>query len=247
VIAGSDTWLVLGASSALARTFARRAAGAGARLLLAGRDTADLADAAADLRTRFAADVDVIAFDAVAPETHAAVAARLAATQRPNVMLAFAAMPTQRDMERNPALAAATVDANLSGAATILLRLLPVLETRRGARVIIVGSVAGDRGRPRNYIYGASKAGLHALASGYRARLHRAGVSVTLVKAGPFDSAMTFTRTGLRGVATVEAVADDCWRAAQRRQSVVYSPAVWRWIMAAVKAIPEPLFKRLNL
>ncbi|TWT14990.1 SDR family NAD(P)-dependent oxidoreductase [Reyranella sp. CPCC 100927] len=246
-MASRDTWLILGASSALARAFARRAAREGARLLLAGRDTADLADGAADLRTRFAADVDIVAFDAVAPQTHAAVAARLASAERPNVLLAFAAMPMQAEMESKPALAAVTLDANLTGAATILLRLLPVLEAKRGARVVIVGSVAGDRGRPRNYVYGASKAGLHALASGYRGRLHRAGVSVSLVKAGPFDSAMTFTRTGLRGVATAEAVADDCWRAAHRRATVVYSPATWRWIMMAVKAVPEPLFKRLDV
>ena len=81
--ADADTWLVLGASAALARAFARRAADKGARLLLAGRDTADLEDAAADLRTRFAAAVDVIAFDAKAPETHGAVATRLAAEKRP--------------------------------------------------------------------------------------------------------------------------------------------------------------------
>ncbi len=242
-----DTWLILGASSALARAFARRAAREGARLLLAGRDAVDLADAAADLRTRFAADVDVIAFDAMAHDGHQAVATRLAAAERPSLLLAFSVMPAQRELEQEPAMAAAVFDANLSGAATILLRLLPALETKRGARVVIVGSVAGDRGRKRNYVYGASKAGLHALASGYRGRLHRAGVSVTLVKAGPFDSAMTFTRPELRGVATVEAVADDCWRAAYRRRSVVYSPAAWRWIMAAVKAIPEPLFKRLDL
>jgi short-subunit dehydrogenase len=242
-----DTWLILGASSALARAFARRAVREGARLLLAGRDTADLADAAADLRTRFAADVDVIAFDAVMHDGHQAVATRLAAAEQPNVLLAFAAMPAQAELERKPAQAAAVLEANLAGAATVLMRLLPVLEVKRGARVVIVGSVAGDRGRKRNYVYGASKAGLHALASGYRGRLHRAGVSVTLVKAGPFDSAMTFARPGLRGVATVEAVADDCWRAAYRRRSVTYSPAAWRWIMAAVKAIPEPLFKRLDL
>ncbi|HKU94602.1 MAG TPA: SDR family NAD(P)-dependent oxidoreductase [Vineibacter sp.] len=245
--AARDTWLILGASSALARAFARRAAREGAQLVLAGRDMADLADSADDLRTRFAADVEIVAFDAVAPETHAAVATRLAAAARPNVLLAFAAMPTQQEMERKPVLAAATMQANLAGAATILLQLLPVLQAKRGTRVVIVGSVAGDRGRPRNYVYGASKAGLHALASGYRGRLHRTGGSVTLVKAGPFDSGMTFTRTGLRGVAPVSAVADDCWRAAQRRSAVVYTPAIWRWIMMAVKAIPEPLFKRLDL
>lgn len=243
----AETWLILGASAALSRAFARRAARAGARLLLAGRDSVDLADTAADLRTRYGADVDVVDFDATAHDDHADVAGLLAAAERPNVLVAFATMPVQHELERDPAMAAAVIDANLSGTATILLRLLPILETRRGARVVVIGSVAGDRGRKRNYVYGASKAGLHALVSGYRARLHGAGVSVTLVKAGPFDSAMTFNRPGLRGVATAEAVAEDCWRAAQRRRSVVYSPRPWRWIMAAVRAIPEPLFKRLDL
>src|SRR5262245_25098581 len=101
-----DTWLILGASSALARAFARRPAREGARLLLAGRDTADLADAAADLRTRFAADVDVIAFDAVMHDGHQAVATRLAAAEQPNVLLAFALMPAQAELERKPAQAA---------------------------------------------------------------------------------------------------------------------------------------------
>lgn len=243
----TDTWLILGASSALARAFARRVAHAGARLLLAGRDIVDLDACAADLRTRFDADVETLVFDAVAHETHEAVAERLAAAERPNVLLAFAVMSDQAALEQQPSTAAAVFDSNLAGAATILLRLLPILETSHGARVVVVGSVAGDRGRKRNYVYGASKAGLHALVSGYRGRLHRAGVSVTLVKAGPFDSAMTFGRTDLRNVAAVDAVARDCWRAAQRRRSVAYSPALWRWIMTAVKAIPEPIFKRLDL
>ncbi|HJQ60115.1 MAG TPA: SDR family NAD(P)-dependent oxidoreductase, partial [Vineibacter sp.] len=181
------------------------------------------------------------------PDGHDAVARRLAVVERPNVLLAFATMSAQPALEQTPADAALVFDANLTGAAAILLRLLPHLETRRGARLVVIGSVAGDRGRQRNYVYGASKAGLHALVSGYRNRLHRAGVSVTLVKAGPFDSAMTFDRTDLRGIASVESVAADCWRAAYRRRHTVYSPGRWRWIMAAVRAIPEPLFKRLDL
>jgi short-subunit dehydrogenase len=241
-----ETWLILGASSALARAFARRAAREGARLLLAGRDLADISDCAADLRTRFDADVDVIAFDAAVHETCPALVRRLADVDRPNVLLAFGVMLAQAGLERDPAGAGPLFAANLSGAAAVLLRLAPVLEARRGARVVIIGSVTGDRGRRRNYVYGASKAGLHALASGLRSRLHGAGVSLTLVKAGPFDSGMTFPRQELRGVARIEAVADDCWRAARRRRNVVYSPWFWRWIMLAVKAIPEPVFKRLD-
>jgi short-subunit dehydrogenase len=247
VAAPRDTWLILGASSALARAFARRAARAGARLLLAGRDIDDLADTAADLRTRFGAEVGTVAFDATAYDGHDAVGRRLAAAERPNVMLAFATMPVQTALERSPAGTAGVFETNLAGAAAILLRLLPVLEARRGARVLVIGSVAGDRGRQRNYVYGASKAGLHALVSGYRNRLHRAGVAVTLVKPGPFDSAMSFDRPDVRGMASVERVADDCWRAAYRRRHTVYSPPRWRWVMAIVRAIPESVFKRLDL
>lgn len=246
-MASADTWLIVGASSALGRAFARRAARAGVRLLLAGRDAADLADSAADLRTRFDAIVETLAFDATVPADHRALADRLAQIERPNILLTFAMMPPQDALEAEPTRAAQVFDVNLASTAAILLRLMPVLETKRGARVVVMGSVAGDRGRRRNYVYGASKAGLHALASGYRGRLHRSGVSVTLLKPGPFDSALTFPRPDLRGVATAEAVAEDCWRAAQRRRHVVYSPGFWRWIMAAVRAIPEPLFKRLDL
>jgi short-subunit dehydrogenase len=247
VAAARETWLILGASSALGRAFARRAARAGARLILAGRDGVELTDSAADLRTRFGAEVEIVAFDATAYDGHDAVARQLATAERPNVLLAFATRPAQVELERAPAGVAGVFDVNLAGAAAMLLRLLPVLEQRRGARVLVLGSVAGDRGRQRDYVFGASKAGLHAFVSGYRNRLHRAGVSVTLVKAGPFDSAISFDRTDRRGIVSVEDVAEACWRAAKGRRHTVYSPSRWRWLMAVVRAMPEPVFKRLDL
>ena len=245
--AAGETWLILGASAALARPFARIAAAEGARLLLAGRDRADLEAIAADLSVRYDAAVGVRAFDALDRDGHAALAAEAGAQPKLNVLLAFAAMPPQAALDADPDRAARMLDLNLSGAASILLHLAPHLEAQRGGRLAIVGSVAGERGRRQNYVYGAAKAGLHALASGLRGRLRTAGVSTTLVKPGPFESRMTFARKTFGPPVSAEAVALACWRAARRRRAVVYVPWWWRPLTAIVRGLPEAVFQRLKV
>jgi short-subunit dehydrogenase len=112
--------------------------------------------------------------------------------------------------------------------------------------VIVVGSVAGDRGRLKNYVYGSAKAGLHAFAQGLRARLFRAGVQVTTVKPGFIDTAMTFGMKSGPLMASPEACARACLRHARRGREVAYYPPVWRLIMLIIKHIPEPLMKRMS-
>jgi short-subunit dehydrogenase len=112
--------------------------------------------------------------------------------------------------------------------------------------VIVVGSVAGDRGRLKNYVYGSAKAGLHAFAQGLRARLFRAGVQVTTVKPGFIDTAMTFGMKAGPLMASPEACARACLRHAKRGREIAYYPPVWRLIMLIIKHIPEPLMKRMS-
>ena len=199
-----------------------------------------------ELRARHGVAISTVFFDAADRASHAALATSLKDAETPNVLLAFAIMLERQIFEPDPAAAANLLDVNLSASTSVLMHLLPVVEARPGARVVIVGSVAGDRGRPRNYVYGASKAGLHALASGLRARLHKAGVSVTLVKPGPFRSPMTGDRKGLGPLPSPESIAATTWKAAMARRSTVYAPWHWRWIMLVVRLLPEPLFKRLD-
>jgi short-subunit dehydrogenase len=136
--------------------------------------------------------------------------------------------------------------ATYTGAASLLLHLAPVLEAQGEGRVVVIGSVAGDRGRLKNYVYGSAKAGLHAFAQGLRARLFRAGVQVTTVKPGFIDTAMTFgMRTGPL-MASPEACARACLRLAASGREVAYYPPVWRLIMLIIKLIPEGVMKKMS-
>jgi short-subunit dehydrogenase len=246
-----DVWLILGASSSVARSFARLVAAEGAGLLLAGRDLGDIERSAADLKARGADEVAVLPFDAADYASHGGFAAQCRDARgsdgRLNIFLAFGLMADQAAIDAQPALVVDTVAANFTGAASVLTHLAPVLESQKGGRVVVLTSVAGDRGRLKNYVYGAAKAGLNAYLQGLRARLFRAGVTVTTVKAGFLDTAMTFGLSGMFLVASPEACAAACLRHAAKGREVVYFPFFWFGVMTMIRLIPERIFKRLSI
>ena len=239
-------WLVLGASSSVARAFARIAAEAGADLILAGRDIADIDRIASDARIRGGGRVEVHAFDAADRPSHAAFVADL--PRRPfNVFLAFGLMVPQGAIDCDPALAEQVIAVNYLGAASILSRLAPRLADEGRGTIVVLSSVAGDRGRPSNYVYGSAKAGLNAYLQGLRASYAAKGVSVITVKPGFMDTSMTYGMPGMFLVASPEACARACLRFAAKGRDVAYFPGFWWLIMAIIKAIPERIFKRLRL
>ena len=248
------TWLVLGASSSVARAFARLVAGRGAAVLLAGRDTDDLERSAADLRARHGVSAHVLPFDARERATIAALVAhcRDLPAGTLDVFLAFGSMPEQAAMEADPTLAVATIEATYTGAVEVLLGLAPLLEVGRQGNqtpghVVVLGSVAGDRGRLKNYVYGSAKAGLATFTAGLRNRLFRSGVLVTTVKPGFMDTAMTWGLPGLFLVAKPEDAASAILRAALKGKEVVYTPVFWALIMLIIRLIPERIFKKLSI
>lgn len=239
-------WLVLGASSAVARAFARLVAEQGADVILGGRDLEDMQRTAADLRVRGGGQIEVRSFDALDQESHGSFVAAL--PEGPlDVFVGFGLMHPQDELERDPALAQTVIAVNYVGVVSLLSRLAPRLAARGSGRIVVLSSVAGDRGRPSNYIYGSSKAGLNAYLQGLRARLAAKGVSVTAIKPGFLDTAMTFGLPGMFLVASPEACARACLRHATKGRDVAYFPAFWWLIMAIIKAIPERVFKRLKL
>lgn len=244
-----DTWIVLGASSAIARAFARLVAERGDGAILAGRDLEDLESLAQDLRVRGAAAAEALRFDALDTAGHAAFAqaCRSRAPGRLNVFLAFAAMPEQDAIDKDCALAVQTVSAGFTGAVSVLHCLAPHFEDQHGGRIIALGSVAGDRGRRKNYVYGAAKAGLHTYLQGLRARLFASGATVTTVKPGFVDTAMTFGKPGLFLVAAPGAVARAALAAAEKGREEIYAPFFWRYIMLIIKSIPERVMKKLDI
>lgn len=242
------TWLVLGASSSVGRAFARLAAQQGADIVLAGRDTDDLNRTAADVALRTGASVDVMLFDAADFDSHAAFAADCARRDSAlDVFLLFGTMHEQDDSDEDFDLVRQTVNVNYLGAVSILDRLAPILEEQGDGRVVVLSSVAGDRGRRKNYLYGSVKGALNLYLQGLRARLFEAGVSVTTIKAGFLDTDMTFGLPGLFLVASPEECAEACLRLSAKGRESAYFPKFWFLIMTIIKSIPEPIFKRMSI
>jgi len=244
----SETWIILGATSAMARAFARLKAEEGARLLLAGRDMDELKRLAGDLGFRGADMAEAVAFDARKPESFEPIIERAqTGTGMISAAVFVGSMPEQSAIDADPALIDATVTDNFTGPARFLHMLAPVMEARGGGTVVGIGSVAGDRGRIGNYVYGAAKAGFATYLSGLRNRLNRAGAHVLTVKPGFVDTAMTWGIEGMFLVASPEDIAASIARAVEKQKNVLYTPFFWRYIMLIIRSIPEFLFKKLSI
>lgn len=244
----SETWILLGATSSMARAFARALAARGDSILLAGRDMTDLRRLAADCAARGAPMAEAIKFDARNPAGFAAIINR--ATRQDGQISAavfVGSMPSQDDIDKSPGLIEGTVSDSFTGPAMFLQALAPEIEARGGGTVVGIGSVAGDRGRIGNYVYGAAKAGFHTYLSGLRNRLTRAGGHVVTVKPGFVDTAMTWGLPGMFLVASPDQVAQDILRAVARKKDVIYTPFFWRYIMLIIRSIPEALFKKMSV
>ncbi len=245
------TVLVLGATSAIASAFCRTRAAAGARLVLVGRQESRLAAIAEDLKARGAAAVAVVATD-LGDMTDAEV--RFADLMRPlgppdEVLLAYGVLGEQAAAEGSAEETRRIIDVNFTSAALWLqLAAKHLVADARPRTLVVIGSVAGDRGRQSNYVYGAAKAGLDAFAEGLAHRLHRTNVRVVTVKPGFVDTPMTahLDRSGPLW-AKPEAIADAIDRAVARGQRIVYAPWFWRPIMTAVRFAPRALFYKTKL
>ncbi|MBI3507493.1 MAG: SDR family NAD(P)-dependent oxidoreductase [Proteobacteria bacterium] len=246
----SSAWLVLGATSSIARAFARLAAEQGADVLLAARDIDDASATAADIAIRTGQRCVAFRFDATdaGAQTRLVAQAKDFAGGKPlSVFLAFGTMPEQAAIDADPALIGPTIAANFTAAVEILHRLAPVLEAQGQGAVVALGSVAGDRGRLKNYVYGSAKAGLHAYLQGLRARLCRSGVHVVTLKPGFVDTAMTWGLPGMFLVASPSTIAAAALAAVARKRDIVYAPLFWWGIMTIIRHIPERIFKKLNI
>jgi len=244
----NETWIILGATSSMARAFARKVAAEGACVLLAGRDLDDLAVLAGDCRLRGARSAEALPFDARAPEGFAPLIARMEREDgAPCAAVFVGSMPAQAQIDADPALIDGTVTDSFTGPARFLQMFAPLIEARGAGSVVGVGSVAGDRGRIGNYVYGAAKAGFQTYLSGLRNRLTRAGGHVVTVKPGFVDTAMTWGLPGMFLVASPDAVADDILKAVRKRRNVIYTPFFWRYIMLIIRHIPEPIFKKMKI
>ena len=242
--------LVLGATSGIAQAVVRRLAERGAELFLVGRDAEKLESVAADARARGAKTVvtDVLDLDDTAAFPRLLDRATAALEHVDLALIAHGVLATSPACEASPELTARVFATDFTAPALLSQAIALRFAERQGQGVLaVIGSVAGDRGRQSNYAYGAAKGGLAVFLAGLRNRMARRGVHVLTAKPGLVDTPMTegVPRNAL--FASPDRVARDLLSAAERRRDEIYTPWFWRWIMLAIRAIPERLFKRLKL
>jgi decaprenylphospho-beta-D-erythro-pentofuranosid-2-ulose 2-reductase len=241
--------LVLGATSGIAEACIRLWANRGDSLYLVGRNANRLAVVAADARTRGALQVDLAVTNldetAAHPEMLAHAINSLGGLDI--AFLALGALGDQAEAERNFSTAAQILHTNFTAPASLLTWLANYTAQRHAGTLAVLSSVAGERGRKSNYVYGSSKAGLTAFVDGLRNRIDRDGVRVMTIKPGPVKTAMTEGMKGSAKFADVDTVASTLVKAIDKGTDVVYVPGIWRIIMGVIRMIPERVFKKLNL
>ncbi|MDE1160359.1 MAG: SDR family oxidoreductase [Acidobacteriaceae bacterium] len=241
--------LVLGATSGIAEQCCRLWAERGDSLFLVGRDTNKLAAVAADLKIRGAAYVDSAVADlddtARHPELLAHAINSLAGLDV--AFLVMGALGSQPAAEKNFADAHRLLHTNYVAPVSLLTWLANYCAQRHSGTLAVVSSVAGERGRKSNYVYGSAKAGLTAFTDGLRNRIDREGVKVMTIKPGPVKTSMTEGMKGSEKFALVEVVAATLVKSIDKGTPVVYVPGIWRIIMAVIRTIPDSIFKKLNL
>jgi decaprenylphospho-beta-D-erythro-pentofuranosid-2-ulose 2-reductase len=238
--------LILGGTSDMALALARAYAGRGAHLTLAARNPERLDADIADLRIRGAASARHVACDIL--HSNAAAFVDALGTLPDVVICAVGLLGDQAAAENNAALAQTILRSNFEGPTLMLGEFANHMEVRGAGSIIGVSSVAGDRGRASNYLYGSAKAGFTAFLSGLRNRLASKGVHVMTVKPGFVNTRMT-AGMNLPKLLTAqpEEVARAIIAAADRRRNTIYVYPIWRLIMLIIAHIPEAIFKKMHL
>lgn len=240
--------LILGGTSPIARLLAIKFASIGAHLYIASRDEAEGARIANDIRVRTGVPAIAGTFDAINFTSHAELIERASKELGglDGVVLCFGTLGDEDKAQVDATEALATIHQNFTGAVSILTVAAHKLEAQGTGFILVIGSVAGDRGRKRNYVYGSAKGALHLFMQGLRARLSKTGVHVMTVILGTVDTRMTWGREGTLFTVPPERAADLIFEAWRKKRDVVYVPWFWRPIMGIVRAIPERIFKHAS-
>lgn len=241
--------LIVGATSAIAEAVARRYAAEGASLFLAARNTDRAAAIADDLRVRGAAAVWVEGYDATAPEgaERLVTAAWDALSGIDVALIAHGSLPDQQACAASVALTRREFEVNALSVIDLLTLLANRMESAQAGTLAVIGSVAGDRGRQSNYVYGAAKGCIDIFLQGLAHRLAPTGVRVLIIKPGFVDTPMTAAFPKGPLWASPAAVARGIHRAIGRGTHVLYTPWFWRWIMLLIRLVPTAVFHRTRL
>ena len=239
--------LILGARSDIGKSIAHKLASLGHPVQLAARHMDNLDADRIDIELRHKVTVTLHEFDALAIDTHEAFVEAL--PQLPQIAVcAVGLMGQQADNERDIEAAVRVMRSNYEGPASILAVLANRFEERGNGTLVGISSLAGDRGRATNYVYGSAKAGFTAFLSGLRNRLAKHGVHVVTVLPGFVATQMTESMDlPAKLTAQPSEVADAIARAVERKKNVIYVRPVWRIIMLIIRNIPEQVFKGMKI
>ena len=245
----SQRIVVLGAASAIAEATARIWAKQGARLVLVARDKQRLDAITANLKTIGASEVRTVVLDCAKANAHAELAGMVETLGGLDILLlAYGTLGDQKRLEAAPPDVAELIQTNFTSAIAWCLAASAILERQRSGALLVIGSVAGDRGRRSNFIYGACKGGLARLVEGIAHKLAPLGARAVIIKPGFIDTPMTasFEKKGVLW-AKPDAVAPIIVKAAEKGGPVIYAPAFWRWIMLVIRLLPNFVFNKLNI
>ncbi len=241
--------LILGATSTIARAVAEAFAAKEVPLFLASRDHDELSRLASDLQIRYNVTTYYALFDAQDFASHPTFFQSVLQTcgKLKGVVLAVGYLGDQKKATQDFSEAETIMERNYTGPCSILNICANYFEEEKQGFIIGLSSVAGDRGRQSNYLYGSAKNGLSTYLEGLRNRLYPSKVRVITIKPGFVDTAMTFGKKGMFLVASPKEIGKKIVQSLDKSADVVYLPWFWRLIMAMICAIPERFFKRLKL
>jgi short-subunit dehydrogenase len=241
--------LIIGATSAIAYETAKLFAADGAWLYLVGRDAEKVATVAQDLRVRGAGRVETFVLDLTNLDRHHELFTKATESFQglDAVLIAHGTLPNQQACEESVAETMTALATNCLSVISLVTLFANYFERQRAGLIAVITSVAGDRGRRSNYVYGAAKGGVDLFLQGVRSRLAKASVPVVTIKPGLVDTPMTAALEKNVLFAPAQKVGAGIYSAMQKRSNVVYLPGYWRWIMAIIRTIPEGVFKRISL
>lgn len=241
--------MIIGATSSIAHETAKGFARDGAELFLVARSEEKLTAVANDLKVWGAKRVDIYLLDLTELERHQEMfdSALATLTTVDMLLIAHGTLGDQQLCEQSVTETLKELNNNFISVVSLLTISANYFEQRRGGCIAVISSVAGDRGRQSNYVYGTAKAAISTFLQGLRARLARAGVAVVTIKPGFVDTPMVAGHKKNLLFASSQSVGEGIYKAMLQRKDVVYLPWFWRFIMLIVTALPERIFKRVSL
>lgn len=244
----SNKWLlVLGANSEIAVATSRRFAEEGWNIYLASRDTENLCNEALNLRLRYGVEATAFFFDATDYASHQDFYKALQPSPS-GVIVAFGFLGDQQIAQSKFTIVREIIETNYLGAVSILEIIAEDFQVKKRGFIVGISSVAGDRGRASNYIYGSAKSAFSTYLAGLRHRLFSSGVHVLTVKPGFVATKMTANmELPQRLLATPFEVAEDIHIAVMKKRNTIYSMKIWRYLILIIKWIPDFAFNRSRL